>query len=145
TSVSASGRRYSPDSRSGALSIGDSRTSTKVVAAGTGRASPRRIAALSGPACAHAGAAVASRHRLAASRRRRWDRACRDGGRCLLLFVDMPEIVEVEPVVGGPPGVMFQPGRITPDECRQRFVTAAARQVDAVAEGLEGQLVAVAA
>src|SRR5690606_20520762 len=133
----ASGRRYSPDTRSGAFSIGDSRTSTNGVAAGTGRASPRRIDALSGAACAHASGAVASRHRAAASRRVRRDVARGSAAWRLLLFIDMPEVVEVEPVVGWLPGVMFQPGRVPLDERGQRFVAPPARQVDAVAAGFE--------
>src|SRR5690606_3590008 len=142
--VFASGRRYSPETRSGSRSSGESRTSTNAVAAGAGRASERTIAALSGAPWAHVDAAIAAGSSAAGQRHP--GRVRRAGGVGLdLLFVDMPEIVEVEPVVGRLPRMMLQPRGITPDERGDHGVALAAPGLDRFAEVLERERIAVAA
>src|SRR5690349_11599106 len=95
TSVSASGRRYSPVRRSGALSNFEPRTSTKGVRAGTGRAIFARIQSASTGDSAGAAkvAALASVSSSAGASRLA---QVLEGGvvRCI---VALPEIVEVEP------------------------------------------------
>jgi hypothetical protein len=65
------------------------------------------------------------------------------GRRAAFIFI-APEIIEIEPVVGCMAGVMLQPGGVTFDEREHGLGALLARHGDAVAETLEGQVVAVA-
>src|SRR5690606_11959570 len=65
--------------------------------------------------------------------------------RVVASIVALPEIVEIEPVVRRIADMMFQPRRVTADERRDRGGALAAGDVDAFAERLEHQIVAVAA
>src|SRR5690606_40588830 len=136
TSVVSSGRWYSPDRRSGSLSRRESRSSTKLVRIGAGRARIRSTQSLStgAPGSAACGAADA----VAAASISTDSSIGSPFGRGLRLLMDIPEIIEVEPVVRRLPRVMFQPGRVTLDERGQARSALRPRQVEAlVLEGLE--------
>src|SRR5690554_3460341 len=146
--------------RSGAFSIAESRSSTKGVLTGAGRASRCRIQALSTAAgCAADGSAIAA-STSAARRRGRYGvpgiapaglcsgRAGLAWRRVLLASVMLtfaPEIIEVEPVERRIAHMMFKAPCVTADERRHRRRTLAPWNRQAVAERLEHQIVAVAA
>src|SRR4249919_4358669 len=139
TSVSTSGRRYSPCRRSGFFSRFDPRSSTKDVRAGGGCTSRARIQSLSARAgsgeAAYSGAAIACR---STTRPRVF---IADGSRVMCL----PEVVEIEPVVRRAPRMMLQPRRVSLHEAGEGLGAFMARQGKPVAERFEDQLVAVAA
>src|SRR5690606_2535176 len=146
--------------RSGAFSIAEPRSSTNGVLTGAGRASRCRIQALSTAAgCAAAGsvaAASSSPARTCVGRRTRrrlpsglaFRRCGRQGVGILLasaVLTVAPEIIEVEPVERRIAQVMFEASDVTVDERGDGGRALAARDRDAVAEGLEHEIVAVAA
>src|SRR5690606_37387807 len=140
-----SGRWYSPDRRSGSLSKREPRNSTKLVRIGAGRARIRSTQSLStdAPGSAACGAAEA----IAAAPSSSADSSIGSPfGRGLRLLMHVPEVIEVEPVVGRLPRMMFQPARVTLGERGDARGPLRARQVEAVfGEWLEQQVVAVAA
>src|SRR5688572_16850869 len=151
TSVSSSGRRYSPSIRSGAFSNGEPRSSTKSVRVGAGRARRARIQPASArAACVVSGGAAdgAAPHGIAvsasshASLRANLPWVIR--GRSVLSGGLGPEIVEIEPVIGRAAGVMLQARGVPRRELAQHRDAILPRDPDRAAERLEHQVVAVA-
>src|SRR3546814_2533549 len=136
---------YTTRFRCGSLSRREASSSTKLVRIGAGRARIFSTQSLSigAPGSAACGAAEA----VAAAARTSIDSSVGSPlGRGLRLFMGIPEIIEIEPVVRRLPRVMFQPGRVPLDERGHARGALRPRQVQAmVLERLAPPVVAVAA
>src|SRR3546814_3775290 len=106
---------YTTRFRCGSLSRREASSSTKLVRIGAGRARIFSTQSLSigAPGSAACGAAEAD---AAAARTRLDSSAGSPLGRGLLLFMGIPEIIEIEPVVRRLTRTMFQPGAVTLEE-----------------------------